>query len=78
VIDWPALVEYLSSRGMRYLDIAVYVDRSENWVGYLRRGVIKQPTYEQGRLLLELAAQHGYEKVSRESLQTQDLAVGPE
>lgn len=68
--NWPAIIAHLTACGLRQIDIAVYCERSENWVGYLRRGVIKQPTYEQGRLLLELAAAHGY--VSQE---TQDHAV---
>jgi len=71
VTNWHAIIAHLTDRGLRHIDIAVYVERSENWVGFLKRGVIKQPTYEQGRLLIELAEKHGY--VSQE---TQDLAVG--
>lgn len=54
--DWAALICELE-RHMRHLDIAIYVDRSEGWVGLLKRGTIRQPPYEQGRLLIELHAQ---------------------
>lgn len=59
VTDWPAIIAHLEQR-MRHIDIATYVERSEGWVGLLKRGVIKQPPYEQGRLLIELAHRHGY------------------
>ena len=57
--DWPLLIAQLE-RHMRHIDIAVYCERSENWVGMLKRRVIKEPPYAQGKLLIELAAQHGY------------------
>lgn len=65
MIRWPRLITQLE-RHMRHLDIAMCVDRSEGWVGLLKRGTIKQPPYEQGRLILELCARYSIE-VPRET-----------
>jgi hypothetical protein len=67
VTDWPALIQRLEDAGMRHIDIATCCERSENWVGMLKRGIIKQPPHAQGESLLELER-----NVSR---RTQDPAV---
>ena len=58
--DWPAIIAHLESRRVRHIDIGAHVDRSEGWVGLLKRGIIRQPPYEQGVLLIELAERYGY------------------
>lgn len=70
MIEWSNLIAYLSRRGLRYIDIAAYVGRSEGWVSLLRRGVIREPTYEPGRRLIEMARRYGYD-VSRETYDPQ-------
>jgi hypothetical protein len=56
--DWPLLIAMLE-RHTRHIDIAVYCERSEGWVGMVKRRIIKDPPYTQGQLLIELAAQYG-------------------
>ena len=63
--NWPRLIRQLE-RHMRHIDIATCVDRSEGWVGLLKRGTIRQPPYEQGRLIVELCERYAIE-VSRET-----------
>ncbi len=66
MIDWPALIQRLEDARMRHVDIATYCERSEGWVGLLKRGVIKQPPYPQGVLLQELDQQVS-RRVSRDT-----------
>jgi len=60
MVDWREIIEYLHGQGMRYIDIAVSVDRSESWVCQLKTRDIGQPGYEQGKTLLALAESKGY------------------
>lgn len=53
--DWPALIARLERVGrMRHIDIAVAVGRSEGWVGRLKRGQFREPSYSVGVLLMHL------------------------
>jgi hypothetical protein len=56
--DWSLLIAQLE-RHMRHIDIAAHCDRSEGWVGLVKRRIIKDPPYTQGQQLIELAAQYG-------------------
>lgn len=53
--DWPALIARLQKR-MRHIDIAIACGRSENWVGQLKRGEIKEPPHSVGETLIALDA----------------------
>lgn len=73
--DWPALIAQLEQH-MRHIDIAAACGRSENWVGQLKRAIIKEPPHSIGVILLALAAKYG---VARETcMNPQDIAVGGE
>ena len=58
--DWPAIIAHLERHRVRHIDIAAHVGRSEGWVGLLKRGIIRQPPYDQGVLLVEMATKFGY------------------
>lgn len=60
MIEWPKIIKHLSKRDVRYIDIAAECGMSESWVSLLRRGVIREPTYEPGRRLIEMARRYGY------------------
>lgn len=62
--DWPALIAHLE-RHMRHIDIAVHCERSEGWVGLIKRGLIKDPPHTQGQALIELAGQYSIEPMER-------------
>lgn len=60
--DWPALIARLEAAGMRHIDIAIAVDRTERWVGMVKSGQIKGDALDVGVELYKLDA-----KVSRET-----------
>lgn len=59
-ICWPAVLALLN-RHLRLIDIAAYCNRTEGWAGQLRRGLIHQPGYHEGVILLALVRKYGYE-----------------
>ena len=68
MIDWPKIIKHLSKRDVRYIDIAAECGMSESWVSLLRRGVIREPTYEPGQRLIEMARRY---EVPRETYDPQ-------
>jgi transcriptional regulator with XRE-family HTH domain len=69
--DWPAMLEELRQAGVTQAYIAQYVGMTESAVGQLKRGLISEPKYSRGVLIIELHAE------ICDSRETENISVIP-